>query len=96
MKTIPILNATKIPRGEHRKLESFGGYCFVVSRSDKILLHKRNFALKQNAIIFFSQKRVVYRLMYSHYENLNILMWESKLPQNNRRFSALVFKWIVT
>ena len=35
MKTLPIVNATKIPCEEHRKLEPFVGHCFVVSGLDK-------------------------------------------------------------
>ena len=53
MKTIIIFNAIEIPRGEHRKFESFVGYCFAVSRLDEILLHKRNVALKQTIVVFF-------------------------------------------
>ena len=37
VKTIPIFNTTKIPCGEHRKLEPFVGYCLIVSWLDKIL-----------------------------------------------------------
>ena len=70
MKIILIFNATEIPCGEHRKFEPFIGYCFAVSRLDEILKHKRNVALKQ-IIIFFPQKHLVYRLMYSQYENEN-------------------------
>ena len=53
MKTLPIVNATKIPCEEQRKLEPFVVYCFVVSGLDKILLHKRNVTSKQNLIPFF-------------------------------------------
>ena len=53
MKTLPIVNATKIPCEEHRKLEPFVVYCLVVSGLDKILQHKRNVTLKQNLITFF-------------------------------------------
>ena len=60
---------------------------------DKILYHKRNVALKQN-IIFFSKTCCV-RLLFSQYENLNILMWGKQKCRRTIE-SSLVFEWIVT
>ena len=35
------------------------------------------------------QKGIVYGLLCSYYKNLNILMWENKIPQNNNLSSFL-------
>ena len=79
MKTI-IFNATEISCGEHRKFKPLVGYCFAVSRLDEILQHKRNVALKQIIIIFFSKTCCVYcRLMYSQYKNVNTLIWGKRI-----------------
>ena len=94
MKTILIFNATEISCGEHRKFKPFVGNCFAVSQLDEISVAQKKRRFETN-YFFFSQKHVVYRLMYSQYENPNTLIWGKR---NCRRTieGCLVFKWIVT
>ena len=55
----------------------------------------KEISLETNYYYIFSQKHVVYRLMYSQYENPDTLIWGKR---NFRRTieGCLVFKWIVT